>query len=143
MVRVNSWANGVRRTYERGATRFESGVELLEQRYTPLGRFTPGPFEGWSFLWQPALLGFAVSPFLLGCAAGIAVALIFFLRMRIVTEAQKERTQEIMRVRIRRIDLHHVLHIVDCQLWIARIQMRQSQGIPNARVGWVHRARLL
>ncbi len=59
MVRVNSWANGVRRTYERGATRFESGVQLLEQRYTPLGRFTPGPFEGWSFLWQPALLGFA------------------------------------------------------------------------------------
>ncbi|MGC1239432.1 MAG: polyprenol phosphomannose-dependent alpha 1,6 mannosyltransferase MptB [Acidimicrobiales bacterium] len=59
MVRVNSWANGVRRTYERGATRFESGVEFLEQRYTPLGRFTPGPFEGWSFLWQPALLGFA------------------------------------------------------------------------------------
>jgi alpha-1,6-mannosyltransferase len=57
--RVNSWANGVRRTYERGATRFESGVQLLEQRYTPLGRFTPGPFEGWSFLWQPALLGFA------------------------------------------------------------------------------------
>jgi hypothetical protein len=56
---VNSWANGVRRTYERGATRFESGVQLLEQRYTPLGRFTPGPFEGWSFLWQPALLGFA------------------------------------------------------------------------------------
>jgi hypothetical protein len=56
---VNSWANWVRRTYERGATRFESGVELLEQRYTPLGRFTPGPFEGWSFLWQPALLGFA------------------------------------------------------------------------------------
>jgi hypothetical protein len=33
-------------------------VQLLEQRYTPLGRFTPGPFEGWSFLWQPALLGF-------------------------------------------------------------------------------------
>jgi hypothetical protein len=31
---------------------------MLEHRYTPLGRFTPGPFEGWSFLWQPALLGF-------------------------------------------------------------------------------------
>jgi hypothetical protein len=58
VVRVNSWASGVRRTYERGATRFESGVQLLEQRYTPLGRFTPGPFEGWNFLWQPALLGF-------------------------------------------------------------------------------------
>jgi hypothetical protein len=31
---------------------------MLEHRYTPLGRFTPGPFEGWSFLWQPAALGF-------------------------------------------------------------------------------------
>ena len=59
MVRVNSWASGVRRTYERVTSRFESGVQLLERRYTPLGRFTPGPFEGWSFLWQPALLGFA------------------------------------------------------------------------------------
>ncbi|MGC2485584.1 MAG: polyprenol phosphomannose-dependent alpha 1,6 mannosyltransferase MptB [Acidimicrobiales bacterium] len=58
MGRVNSWASGVRRTYERGATSFESGVQLLERRYTPLGRFTPGPFEGWSFLWQPAVLGF-------------------------------------------------------------------------------------
>ncbi|MGC2167867.1 MAG: polyprenol phosphomannose-dependent alpha 1,6 mannosyltransferase MptB [Acidimicrobiales bacterium] len=58
MGRVNSWASGVRRTYERGATSFESGVQLLERRYTPLGRFTPGPFEGWGFLWQPAVLGF-------------------------------------------------------------------------------------
>jgi alpha-1,6-mannosyltransferase len=57
--RVNSWARAVRRTYEHVATRFESGVQLLEHRYTPLGRFTPGPFEGWAFLWQPALLGFA------------------------------------------------------------------------------------
>ncbi|MGA7833930.1 MAG: polyprenol phosphomannose-dependent alpha 1,6 mannosyltransferase MptB [Acidimicrobiales bacterium] len=59
MVRVNSWASGVRRTYERAASGLESGVQLLERRYTPLGRFTPGPFEGWNFLWQPALLGFA------------------------------------------------------------------------------------
>jgi len=59
VVRVNSWASAVRRIYERVATRFESGVELLEHRYTPLGRFTPGPFEGWGFLWQPAVLGFA------------------------------------------------------------------------------------
>ncbi|MCU1363065.1 MAG: hypothetical protein JWM55_893 [Acidimicrobiaceae bacterium] len=58
MSRVNSWARAVRRAYERVATRFESGVQLLEHRYTPLGRFTPGPFEGWAFLWQPALLGF-------------------------------------------------------------------------------------
>jgi alpha-1,6-mannosyltransferase len=56
--RVNSWARAVRRTYERVASRFESGVQLLEHRYTPLGRFTPGPFEGWNFLWQPAVLGF-------------------------------------------------------------------------------------
>jgi len=56
--RVNSWARAVRRTYERVATFFESGVQLLEHRYTPLGRFTPGPFEGWDFLWQPAVLGF-------------------------------------------------------------------------------------
>jgi len=48
----------VRRLYERLASRFESGVQMLERRYTPLGRFKPGPFEGWSFLWQPALLGF-------------------------------------------------------------------------------------
>ena len=48
----------VRRAYERVASRFESGVQLLERRYTPLGRFKPGPFEGWSFLWQPTLLGF-------------------------------------------------------------------------------------
>jgi hypothetical protein len=56
--RVNAWTKVLRRTYERVATRFESGVQLLEHRYTPLGRFTPGPFEGWDFLWQPAVLGF-------------------------------------------------------------------------------------
>src|SRR5665647_2175174 len=56
--RLTSWANAIHRAYERAAARFESGVQLLEHRYTPLGRFTPGPFEGWSFLWQPALLGF-------------------------------------------------------------------------------------
>jgi hypothetical protein len=58
VTRVNSWARAIRRTYERVATFFESGVQLLERRYTPLGRFTPGPFEGWRFLWQPAVLGF-------------------------------------------------------------------------------------
>jgi len=56
---VSAGARAVRHAYERVATRFESGVQLLENRYTPLGRFTPGPFEGWGFLWQPALLGFA------------------------------------------------------------------------------------
>lgn len=59
MGRVNAGARAVRHTYERVARRFEAGVQLLEYRYTPLGRFQPGPFEGWGFLWQPALLGFA------------------------------------------------------------------------------------
>ena len=58
MSRLKSWASRVRHGYERTAAQFESGIQLLERRYTPLGRFTPGPFEGWSFIWQPALLGF-------------------------------------------------------------------------------------
>lgn len=58
MSRVSSWAATVRRAYESTASRLESAIQLLERRYTPLGRFTPGPFEGWGFLWQPAVLGF-------------------------------------------------------------------------------------
>ena len=58
MNRLRSLAGAVRHGYERTAAWFESGVQLLERRYTPLGRFSPGPFEGWSFLWQPALEGF-------------------------------------------------------------------------------------
>ena len=57
MRRLTSWAHATRHTYERLAARFETGVQMLEARYTPLGRFRPGPFEGWGFLWQPALLG--------------------------------------------------------------------------------------
>lgn len=69
MNRLKSWAAWVRRNYERVVGRFESGVQLLERRYTPLGRFTPGPFEGWSFLWQPAVLGFVAMSFILaGCS---------------------------------------------------------------------------
>ncbi len=69
MNRLRSTASWVRRNYERFAERFETGVSLLERRYTPLGRFTPGPFEGWRFLWQPALLGFvAMSLILAGCS---------------------------------------------------------------------------
>jgi alpha-1,6-mannosyltransferase len=67
--RLRSTASLVRRIYERVANRFESGVSMLERRYTPLGRFTPGPFEGWKFLWQPALLGFVAMSFILaGCS---------------------------------------------------------------------------
>ncbi|OYV58136.1 MAG: hypothetical protein B7Z69_10120 [Actinobacteria bacterium 21-73-9] len=58
MRRIGAWARAVRHSYERLASGFEAGVQLLERRYTPLGRFTPGPFEGWGFLWQPAVQGF-------------------------------------------------------------------------------------
>lgn len=69
MNRLKSTASLVRRNYERVAGRFETGVQVLEDRYTPLGRFTPGPFEGWSFLWQPAILGFvAMGLILAGCS---------------------------------------------------------------------------
>lgn len=69
MNRLRLLAQWVRRNYERVAGRFEAGVQILEHRYTPLGRFTPGPFEGWGFLWQPALLGFlGTSLILAGCS---------------------------------------------------------------------------
>jgi len=64
--RLKSRPSDVRRFYERVASRFEAVVQLLERRYTPLGRFEPGPFEGWSFLWQPAALGFLAMILILG-----------------------------------------------------------------------------
>jgi alpha-1,6-mannosyltransferase len=48
----------IRHEYERVTARLERGVKMAERRYTPLGRFRPGPFQGWRFLWQPAVLGF-------------------------------------------------------------------------------------
>ena len=36
----------------------ERTIVQLENRYTPIARFQPGPFEGWNFLWRPAVLGF-------------------------------------------------------------------------------------
>ncbi len=65
MDRLKSVASAVRRVYERFARRFEQGVIVLEHRYTPLGRFQPGPFEGWSFLWKPALIGFVAMSMIL------------------------------------------------------------------------------
>ena len=55
---LRSMFRGLRNAYEHVATFFESTVVFLQRRYTPLGRFTPGPFEGWEFLRVPALLGF-------------------------------------------------------------------------------------
>jgi hypothetical protein len=58
---------GLRRGYDVVAHGLESSIRRLESRYTPLDRFQPGPFEGWGFLWQPALLGFlALSAILAG-----------------------------------------------------------------------------
>lgn len=59
----------IRHGYEYTVDSIESGVKFLERRYTPLGRFTPGPFEGWGFLWQPALIGFvALTAILVGAS---------------------------------------------------------------------------
>ena len=55
---VSALMTRVRHGYERSATGLESVISFLDRRYTPLGRFAPGPFEGWGFLWQPAILGF-------------------------------------------------------------------------------------
>ena len=48
----------VARTVRSLPTMLERLIVTLEHRYTPIARFQPGPFEGWGFLWQPALLGF-------------------------------------------------------------------------------------
>ncbi len=56
--RLTRSARWLHRRYERGADGLESAIQILERRYTPLGRFRPGPFEGFDFLWQPAVLGF-------------------------------------------------------------------------------------
>ena len=69
MRRIGAWARAVRHSYERLASGFESGVQLLERRYTPLGRFTPGPFEGWDFLWRPAVQGFVAMCLILAGAS--------------------------------------------------------------------------
>ncbi len=49
---------GVVDAYERVVAGLERVIGYAERRYTPLGRFTPGPFQGWDFLWQPAVGGF-------------------------------------------------------------------------------------
>ena len=67
--RFVGFATGVRHGYERGARGVEASIKLVERRYTPLGRFTPGPFEGWRFLWRPAIVGFvALSAVLAGAS---------------------------------------------------------------------------
>ncbi len=62
-------ASAVRHTYERVAGAVESVIQLLERRYTPLGRFSPGPFQGWGFLWRPAIIGFVALCAILGGAS--------------------------------------------------------------------------
>jgi alpha-1,6-mannosyltransferase len=66
---LTTTASRARRRYEMAAGRVESGIQVLERRYTPLGRFSPGPFQGWSFLWQPAILGFVALCAILGASS--------------------------------------------------------------------------
>ena len=58
MKQLSEVLRTVPKAYERLASRFERAVSVLERRYTPLGRFRPGPFEGWNFLRVPTALGF-------------------------------------------------------------------------------------
>ncbi len=58
-----------RRAYVAAASALERGIAALDRRYTPLGRFTPGDFTGWNFLWKPALWGFlAMVSIVAGCS---------------------------------------------------------------------------
>ena len=67
--RLRAVGRAIGHGYQRFAARLEAFIVYLERRYTPLGRFTPGPFEGWGFLWQPALLGaLALTLVVAGCS---------------------------------------------------------------------------
>jgi hypothetical protein len=66
---MSHWLRAPYRTYVYGINHLEALIQMGERRYTPLGRFTPGPFQGWHFLWAPGLLGFIASVMILaGCS---------------------------------------------------------------------------
>ena len=65
-LRLGRW---IHRRYLNVATGIESLIQFLEGRYTPLGRFTPGEFENWDFLWRPMVWGFvAITAIVAGCS---------------------------------------------------------------------------
>ena len=69
MQRMSHWLRAPYRAYVYGINHLEALIQMGERRYTPLGRFTPGPFQGWHFLWAPGLLGFIASVMILaGCS---------------------------------------------------------------------------
>ena len=69
MQRMSHWVRAPCRAYVYGINRVEALIQMGERRYTPLGRFTPGAFQGWHFLWAPGLLGFVASVMILaGCS---------------------------------------------------------------------------
>jgi Glycosyltransferase family 87 len=69
MQRMSHWLRTPYRAYVYGINHLEALIQMGERRYTPLGRFTPGPFQGWHFLWAPGLLGFIASVMILaGCS---------------------------------------------------------------------------
>ncbi len=55
---VRRLISGVIDVYETVAAGLERVIAYAERRYTTLGRFSPGSFQGWDFLWQPAVGGF-------------------------------------------------------------------------------------
>jgi hypothetical protein len=66
---MSHWLRAPYRAYVYGINHLEALIQMGERRYTPLGRFTPGPFQGWHFLWAPGLLGFIASVMILaGCS---------------------------------------------------------------------------
>ena len=69
MQRISHLLRTPYRTYVAGINQLEALIQMGERRYTPLGRFTPGPFQGWHFLWAPGLLGLVASLMILaGCS---------------------------------------------------------------------------
>jgi len=52
VVRTARW---VHRRYEAAAGGIESGIQVLERLHASRA-ISSGPFEGWEFLWQPAVL---------------------------------------------------------------------------------------
>ena len=46
MQRMSHWVRAPYRAYVYGINRVEALIQMGERRYTTLGRFTPGPFQG-------------------------------------------------------------------------------------------------
>ncbi|GAB2901981.1 CDP-alcohol phosphatidyltransferase family protein [Paraburkholderia jirisanensis] len=77
-----------------------------------------------------ALLGVAVPPFLLGCVAGVAVALIFFLRMRIEDMEGKAGTKQASMAGFETEDVLYLLPLVTLFGGVTPFLVAASIGAP-------------